>query len=140
MVDLPAWHSPDPAAWEAVRDRLPPSPADRWPGVTEYLLDLGVLLQRRLFGWLGDVLPSWAASEELWLTVVYVLAGVVLGLLAWVVYRFLTVRSARPVSREIESEIRAHEEPERPSTPGAWARRFGRRLEESAWTEALAAL
>lgn len=140
MSDLPAWSPPDPAAWQAVRDRLPPPSGDRWPGVTEYLLDLGVLLQRRLFGWIGDVLPSWAASGELWLTAVYALAGLVLGLLSWALYRFLTVRSGRRDSREIEPEIRAGHEPEPLATPGVWSRRFRRRLEESSWTEALEAL
>lgn len=139
-MDLPAWSPSDPEAWQAVRDRLPPPSGERWPGGTEYLLDLVVLLQRRLLSWIDAVVPFGVLAEEAWSAAVYALAAAAAGILLWVAVRFLLHRTRRRDLGGIEPEIRPVQAMASTETPGAWFRRFRRRLEEASSAGALEAL
>jgi hypothetical protein len=136
---VPTWTSADPAAWEAARRALPPEPPPPWPGVTEYLADVGLRLQRWLLGWIEGAVPAWLASEALWLALVYGVAALaVAGLVVFVLRRWAGRRVGAPSEHghplapvALAAEIPGPEE---------WRRRFASALARERWVAALESL
>ena len=138
-VEIPAWASPDPAAWETARASLPGPSGPSWPGPGEYLADVALRFQYWLSTWIEGAFSSWLGSELLWGSLAWIVAGGIAAGLAILVLRLLRGRKGS-VSKKEPLEVRPGGRKGEIPGPEAWAERFRRAGQQGAWREALEAL